>query len=275
MIHADVEIHPTANVSPDAVVGAGTTVGPGAVIEAGARLGEACVVMANAVVTGAATLGARCRVHHGAVIGGDPQDLAFKDVPSRVVLGDDVVVREFATVHRATKEGAATIIGDGCYLMVNAHVAHDCELSRGVIVCNSALVAGHCVVGDKAFLSGNTVVHQFSRVGPLVMLSGISGVGRDVGPYLIVAGRSEIRGINVVGLRRAGLDGAARARVKEAYRELFAAATLDLGVARLRDGGLAAHKEIATIADFYSGPSKRGYSRPRRRADLESGDPDA
>lgn len=274
MIHSDVEIHPQAFVSPEAEVEPNVRIGPGAVVEKGARVGEGTIVMANAVITRAATIGRRCRIHYGAVVGGDPQDVAFEGGDSRVVLGDETVVREHATVHRATKRDGATVVGRGCYLMVNAHVAHDCTLGERVIVCNSALVAGHCTIGDRAFLSGNTVVHQFSRVGPLVMLSGISGIGRDVGPYLIVASRSEVRGVNVVGLRRAGLDGAARTRVKEAYRALFAAATLEEGVARLRADGAATHPEIAAIADFFSAESKRGFSRPRRGAVLGSGEDD-
>lgn len=274
MIHSDVEIHPHAHVSPEAEVEPNVRIGPGAVVEKGARVGEGTTIMANAVITRYATIGRRCKIHYGAVIGGDPQDLTFVDVPTRVQIGDETVVRECASVHRATKEGTATVVGRGCYLMVNAHIAHDCVLGERVIVCNSALVAGHCRIGDRAFLSGNTVVHQFSRIGPLVMLSGISGVGRDVGPYLIVAGRSNVRGINVVGLRRAGLDGAARSRVKEAYRALFAAPTLEEGVAALRTTGLAAHPEIAAIADFFAAESKRGFSRPKRDAKLGTSEDD-
>jgi UDP-N-acetylglucosamine acyltransferase len=264
MIHSDVEIHPHAHVSPEAEIEPNVSIGPGAVVEKGARIGQGTTIMANAVITRFATIGRRCKIHYGAVIGGDPQDLTFAETPTRVVVGDETIVREFATIHRATKPGAATTIGKGCYLMVNAHVAHDCTLGERVIVCNSALVAGHCVIGDRAFLSGNTVVHQFSRVGPLVMLSGISGVGRDVGPYLVVAGRSQVRGINVIGLRRAGLDGAARGRVKEAYRVLFAAPKLEEGVATLRDSGAAAHPEVGVIAEFFAAESKRGFSRPKR-----------
>jgi len=273
VIHSDVVIDPCAHVSPEADVAPNVRIGPGAVVEKGARVGEGTTIMANAVITRHAVIGARCTIHYGAVIGGDPQDLAFKDVPTRVILGDEVTVREFATIHRATVPGAATVVGKGCYLMVNAHVAHDCVLGERVIVCNSALVAGHCSIGDRAFLSGNTVVHQFSRVGPLVMLSGISGIGRDIGPYLIVANRSAVCGVNVVGLRRAGFDAAQRRRVQDAYRELFAARTLTEGVAALRANGAASHPEVAAIADFFTAESKRGFSRPRRGAALDaSGD---
>ncbi len=260
MLHAAVEIHPSAHVAADADLGPGVKVGPGAIIEPGARIGEGTVIHGNAVVTGFATLGRNCKIHYGAVVGGDPQDLAFEGFDTRVEIADDVVIREHATVHRATKPGAATVIGRGSYLMVNSHVAHDCVLGERVVVCNSALVAGHSHIGNRAFLSGNTVVHQFSRVGTLVMLSGISGIGRDVGPYLLVAERSDVRGINMVGLRRAGLGGDARRRIQNAYRLLFGAPTIREGVDQVRGLG-AEHPEIAEIVNFY-GESKRGYSRP-------------
>jgi UDP-N-acetylglucosamine acyltransferase len=194
------------------------------------------------------------------VIGHEPQDLSFDGAPSRVVIGDRTVVREYATIHRATKEGKATVIGEGCYLMAHSHVAHDCRVGARAILCNSALVAGHCEIGERAFLSGNTVIHQFCRIGQLVMVSGNSGAGRDIGPFLTVAARSDVVGVNVVGMRRAGFDAAARRRVKEAYRALFGAAGLDDGLARVRGIGRE-HPEIAAILDFYAG-SRRGYSRP-------------
>ncbi len=257
---ASTSTHATAIVSTEAELGAGVCVGPYAVIEAGAVVGAGTTVGAHAIITGYATIGRRCQVHFGAVIGHEPQDLAFDGAPSRVVIGDRTVVREYATVHRATKEGQVTAVGEGCYLMTNSHVAHDCRVGNQVIICNSALVAGHVEVGDRAFLSGNTVVHQFSRVGRLVMLSGTSGIGRDVGPFLTVAGRSDIVGFNSVGMRRAGMGGEARRRVKEAYRLLFGASSLDQGLERIQDLGRE-HDEILAILDFYR-PSRRGFSRP-------------
>jgi UDP-N-acetylglucosamine acyltransferase len=254
-------IHPSAHVSPEAFLGEGVRVGPGAVVEAGARVGDGTVIMANAVVTGSATIGRNCRIHHAACVGGDPQDLSFEGADTRVEIGDGTTIREFATVHRATRPGAATRIGRDCYLMVSAHVAHDCVLGDKVILVNSALLAGHVHVGDRAFLSGNSVVHQFSRIGSLAMLGGLAGVGLDVGPYLTVARRNEVSAINMVGLRRAGFDLEARRRVQAAYRELFGAASLAEGLEAVGAIG-AGRPEIRAIVEFFSVKSKRGFCRP-------------
>ena len=250
-----------------AELGEGVTVGPHAVIEAGAVVGDGTSVLANAIVTGHATIGAGCQIHYGAVIGHEPQDLAFEGAESRVILGDGCVVREYATVHRATREGGATVVGENCLLMVGSHVAHDCQIGRNVVICNSALVAGHAIVGDRAFLSGNAVVHQFSRVGRLVMLSGISGIGRDVGPFLTVACRSQVAGLNTVGMRRAGLSGTTRRLVRDAYRMLFKAETIDEGLAQIRER-IEPDPAVKEILDFYS-ISGRGFARPATHRWLE------
>ena len=257
------QVHPTAVVSPGAELGEGVVVGPYAVIEGGAVIGAGTSIDAHVIVKGSVTLGRHCRVHGGAILGDDPQDLAFPTgIESRVILGDRTVVREQVTVHRATNPDRPTRIGDDCLLMAQSHVAHDCQISDHVVLCNGALVAGHVEIGQRAFISGNTVVHQFCRVGAVVMLSGISGIGRDVGPYLTVAGRSEIGGVNVVGLRRAGLKGEQRMRIKQAYRALFASSTLAAGMDEVRALGVE-QPEVRAIIDFYAG-SKRGFSRPPR-----------
>ena len=237
-------------------------------VESGAVIGRGTRILANAVVTGHATIGQDCEIHFSAVVGHEPQDLTFEGASSRVIIGDRTILREFVTIHRATAEGGATTIGEDCLLMVNSHVAHDCTIGNNVVICNSALIAGHVTVEDRGFLSGNTVVHQFARVGKLVMLSGLSGIGRDVGPYLTVARRGEVTGLNTVGMRRAGYDGAARRRVREAYRALFQADTLDEGLALVREGG-AEHEDITAILEFY-GKSRRGYARPATRKWLET-----
>ncbi|HMS15477.1 MAG TPA: acyl-ACP--UDP-N-acetylglucosamine O-acyltransferase [Planctomycetota bacterium] len=254
-------IHPTAQVSKRAELGEGVVVGAYAVIERGAVLGAGTVIDPHAVIRGAATLGENCRVHPCAIVGDDPQDLGFRDAPTRLLIGDHTVIREHATVHRSTNVERPTTIGAHVLMMASSHVAHDCVVSNHAVICNASLVAGHSHIGERAFLSGNTVIHQFCRVGKLVMLSGLSGVGRDIGPYLLVAGRSVVQGLNVVGMRRAGMTPAQRVRVKEAYRCLFGAPNLAAGIDAVRALGIE-HSEIAEIATFYAG-SRRGFSRPK------------
>ena len=262
------QIHPTAVVDSAAELGEGVSVGPHAVVEGGAVVGAGTRILANAIVTRHAVLGTGCELHFGAVVGHEPQDLAFRGGGGRAVVGDRTVIREYATVHRSTSESQDTQVGEDCLLMVQSHVAHDATVGKRVVICNSALVAGHTAVGDRAFLSGNTVIHQFCRLGSLVMLSGISAVGGDIGPYLLVVQRSEIAGINLVGMRRAGFKASELRRVREAYRLLFGAPTLEEGNELV--AGLGLHlREIAAIHEFYSAIPRRGYSRPRAGAWLK------
>ncbi len=258
-------------VSSGADLGEGVAVGPYAVIEDGAVIGAGTTIDAHVVVKGTATIGATCRLHAGAVVGDDPQDVSFDSgAPTRVEIGDRTVLREYVTVHRATDPNRPTRIGSDCLLMGGSHVAHDCLISDHVVLCNAALVAGHVEIGPRAFVSGNAVIHQFCRVGAIVMLSGLSGISHDVGPYLTVSGRSDVSGLNMVGMRRAGLPGVTRSRIKEAYRRLFAASLLADGLVAVRELGIH-HDEICEIAAFYAA-SQRGYSRPPRGHALGNAD---
>lgn len=255
-------IHPTACVDPRARIGEGCRIGAFAVVEDGAVLGDGCVVMAHGIVHGNATLGDDCVVHPSAVIGGDPQDLSWKEGGQRVVVGHRCVFREGVTIHRSKYPEGATRIGDDGLFMANSHVAHDCVIGNKVILANSALLAGHVEVGDRALLSGNTAVHQFTRIGKLAMLSGLSGAVQDIAPFLTVAGgRSVVRGVNLIGMKRAGYDEAQRRRVMNVYKEWFAAPSVSEGAGLLAD--LASkHDEIAEIYAFVSGVTRRGFARP-------------
>jgi UDP-N-acetylglucosamine acyltransferase len=198
-------IHPTAVIEDGAVIGEGTEIGP------------------HAAIYRHVTLGPNCRIHAGAIIGDVPQDLAFKNVESYVRIGANCVIREHVTIHRGTKADTSTIVGDDCYLMTNSHVAHNVRLGSRVIVASGALLAGYVEVGDLAFVSGSSVVHQFVRIGRLAMLSGLSGIGKDVPPFCTTRGFevNRIGGLNVVGMRRAGMAPAQRAEVKRAFKLLY------------------------------------------------------
>ena len=215
-------VHPAAIVSPEARLGRDVVVGPFAVIEPGVSLGDGCEVRAHATVKSGSRLGRGNRVHEGAVIGGEPQDLSFAGGDTGLVVGDRNVFREGVTLHRSTKPGGTTVIGSDCFLMAYVHVAHDDRLGDRVIVANNVALAGHVEVGDRVFLSGGVVVHQFCRVGRLAMVGGNSKVVQDCLPFVISDGHpARARGLNVVGLRRAGLGAAQLRTLKEAYRLLL------------------------------------------------------
>ena len=174
-------------------------------------------------IEGWGAIGSDNRIFPHAAVGLVPQDLKYAGQATRLVIGDRNRIREFSTVHIGTVEGGGvTRVGSGCLLMANSHVAHDVQLGDGCILANSAALAGHVVVEDHVIFGGLTAAHQFTRVGRLAFVGGMSGVGMDVAPYCIVAGnRGELAGVNTVGLQRAGMGDEQIGRVKEAYRLVF------------------------------------------------------
>lgn len=215
------EIHPTALVAPEAELDASVAIGPYAVVDGPVRLGPRTRVLAHARITGDTWLGADNVVFPGASIGYEPQDLAYRGAPSGVRVGDRTVFREASTVHRGTAEGSVTEIGSDCYLMANAHVGHNTRVGDRAILANGALVAGYCEIGDGVFLSGNCVVHQNVRVGRLAILRGLSRTSRDVPPFALMDGTHVVRGVNRVGLVRAGFAPDRVRLLTRVFRTLF------------------------------------------------------
>jgi UDP-N-acetylglucosamine acyltransferase len=180
------------------------------------------VIQAHAVVGAHVVLGPDNFVGYGAVLGGDPQDLSFDPATkSSVRIGAGNKIREYCTIHRATTEGAATTVGDGCFLMAGAHLGHDVQLGDGVILANNVLLGGHVEVGDRVFVGGGTVVHQHTRIGRLAICQGLSGFSKFVPPFVMAAQVNGVAGLNVVGLRRAGFHPDQRAEIKSAFDLLY------------------------------------------------------
>ena len=216
-------VHPTAVVSPDARLAADVTVGPFTVIEGAVTLGPGCTVGPHCHLIGDLTLGRDNRIHAGCVLGDAPQHLGYKGEPTRAEVGDGNTFREYVTVHRGMPTDAkpgtgVTRIGNNNLFMVNSHVAHDCRVGNGCIFANGAVIAGHAEVADGALLSGNTAVHQFCRVGRLALLSGTSAVSQDLPPFWIVQEVNIVHGVNVVGMRRAGIPREEIQAVRHAFR---------------------------------------------------------
>ena len=214
-------IHPTAIIDPRAKLEPSVQVGPYAVIEGGVVLGADCVVGPHVYLSGQTTIGAGNHFHAGCVIGDLPQDLKYKGAPTRVIIGDHNVFRENVTVNRATTAGDATEVGSHNFLMTGAHIAHNCVVGSQVIMANGATLGGHVTVQDRAFLSAFTLVHQFCRVGTLAIMQGGAGISKDLPPFTVARGYNAICGLNVVGLRRAGMAAAERLELKQMYHTLF------------------------------------------------------
>jgi len=252
-------IHPTAIVHPDASLGSGVTVGPYAVIEAAAQIGDGCVIQAHAVIAGHVIMGKKNVIGYGAIIGGEPQDFAFRpEVCSAVKIGDENRIREYCTIHRGSKEGTNTVVGNHCYLMAGAHLAHNVHLSDRVVIANNALLGGYVKVEDAVFIGGGCVFHQFIRVGRLAICQGASAFSKDIPPYTMAAERNGVAGLNTIGLRRAGFTAEQRAEIKAAFGVLYRRGfnvSQALEAARQREWS----PEAQAIFDFVGASHKRGF----------------
>lgn len=252
------KIHATAIFDPRAEIDSDVEIGAYAVIDGPARIHKGACLRPKAMVTGWTEIGARCVIHSNACIGEAPQDRAYAGDRSFCRIGADTVIREGVTVHRGTAPESATVIGERCLLMVNAHVGHNCQVSDDVVIVNGAVLGGHVSVGPRAFLSGMVGIHQFVRIGELAMIGGMVKVVMDVPPFFTVGGAGEAcTGVNIVGLRRAGLNPEEREELRDAYRLLY------------RSGALfrSAVEELAArvktepgrrLVEFLRSPSRRG-----------------
>ena len=215
-------IHPTAMVSPKAELGRDVEVGPNVIIEDDVTIGDNTVVMAGAYIRSFTTMGKDCKIHMYAVIGHDPQDHDFANEPSYCRIGDRNVIREFATIHRGTKPGSATIIGNDNFIMGQTHIGHNCKLGDRTKIVNTAMLAGYVEVEDDVFISACNVIHQFSLIGKMAIISGLSAVNKDVPPFMAVGGRpAVVTGVNNIALKRAGIGLPRRRALKKAYKLLY------------------------------------------------------
>ncbi|NPA15795.1 MAG: acyl-ACP--UDP-N-acetylglucosamine O-acyltransferase [Deferribacteres bacterium] len=215
------EVHPTALVSPKAEIGEGVKIGPFSVIEEDVVIGDETVVGAHSVIHSGTRIGKRNRVGEHVVLGGAPQHLSYKGERTFLIIGDDNVIREFVSIHRAFVEGKATVVGNRCYIMASSHVGHDCVIGDGVIITSFVGISGHVEIEERAIIGGHVGIHQFVRIGRLSIVSGSSGVAQDVPPFCLAAGRpAKVYGLNVVGLRRAGFSSEKRLAIKRAF-DLF------------------------------------------------------
>lgn len=214
-------IHPTAIVHPEAKICANVRIGPYAVIDAGVELGADCVVGPHVYLTGVTKIGRGNAFHASCVIGDAPQDLKYKNEPTRLQIGDNNVFREHVTIHRSNKLAEDTVIGSNNLFMASSHVGHNCIVGDHVILANGAMLGGHVTVQHRAFISGSCLVHQFSRVGTLAIMQGGAAISKDLPPFTVARGINGICGLNTIGLRRAGFNAEERLELRKLYHALF------------------------------------------------------
>jgi UDP-N-acetylglucosamine acyltransferase len=253
-----VKAHKTAIVDPSAKIAADVVIGPYAVIGENAVIGERTAIASHVVIEADVTIGSDNVVDHAAIIGTAPQDVSFS--PERktyVVIGNENVIREHCTIHRASAEGSVTKIGDKNFLMVGAHVGHNCEIGNNVIIANNCLLGGHVRVDDGAFLGGGCVFHQHMHVGRLAITQGASGFSKDIPPFVIAAEINYVVGLNVIGLRRAGFSAKDRDEIKAAFRLVYTSG-LNISQAVEKAATMKFGAAAQEFIDFVANAKKRG-----------------
>jgi UDP-N-acetylglucosamine acyltransferase len=258
------KVHPTAIVDSNAKVGANVEIGAFSIIGPQVTIGEQTIVQSHVVIEGDVAIGRRNFIGHGAIIGVPPQDVSFStDRRTKVEIGNDNVIREYCTIHRGSPDGSATKIGHKNFLMAGAHVGHNCLIGDNVVIANNCLLAGHVRVDDGAFLGGGSTFHQFMHIGRLVMVQGSSAFGKDLPPYVIAAERNAVFGLNIVGLRRAGLSANDRNEIKEAFKLVYLSG-LNISQAIGKAATMTFGAPAREFLDFVANAKKRGICPLKR-----------
>ncbi|MFZ5798456.1 MAG: acyl-ACP--UDP-N-acetylglucosamine O-acyltransferase [Desulfobulbus sp.] len=255
-------IHPTAVIDPQAIIHETAEIGPYTVIEGKVSIGADTVVSSHAHISGPTVIGARNRIGSFTSIGAPPQDIHYAGEPTELIIGDDNLIREYASLHRGTVAGKGrTVIGNNNMFMAYTHVAHDCVVGNRTIMANVATLAGHVEIGDHVSLGGLVAVHQYCRIGAHTYVGGLSGISLDVPPFVIIAGtrnRMRISGINKIGMRRSGMSRENINKLEEAFRIIFRSPNLLLNdaLAKVKEE-IPDCPEVDLLVEFFQS-SKRG-----------------
>lgn len=262
-------IHHTVIIDPEAKLGVCVAIGPYTVIRGGAEIGDYSKIESHVVIEGDVRIGTRNVIGHGAIIGTAPQDLSFSsESKTGVEIGDHNTIRELCTIHRGSADGSTTKIGHRNFLMAGAHVGHNCEIGNGVIIANNCLLGGHVRVDDGAFLGGGCVFHQHIRVGRLAIAQGASAFSKDIPPFVIAAERNYVFGLNVVGLRRAGLTAEEREEIKRAFKLIYTSG-LNVSDALTTSKIMKFGSAAGEFLDFVANSKKRGICPLKGNGNVE------
>lgn len=250
-------IHPTAIISPEARIGAQVTIGPYCCIGPNVEIKDNTYIGPHVIIEGTTEIGPNCKLIAACSIGLPPQDISYKDEPTGVKIGENTIVREYVTIHRATKEGFTTI-GSNCFLMNCVHIGHNTQVGNHIIMASSSTLGGYVIVQDFVFIGGLTAIHQHCRIGESAMVGGMSGSRLDAPPYFIANGIPiTIRGINKVGLRRRGIKADVREELSKAYKLIYQSGLNTTNALKKIEDELVQFVEIKKLVNFYR-TSKRG-----------------
>ena len=256
-------IHKTAIVNSKAKIASSANIGPYCVIGANVEIGENVTIHSHVSVSGNTKIGNDNKIYPFASIGNDPQDLKYDGEETKLIIGDNNKIREYVTINPGTEGGGGlTKIGNNCLFMISSHVAHDCYVGNNVIIANNVPLGGHVSIEDNVVIGGNSAVQQFTRIGKMAMVGGMTGVLYDVIPYGLSTGnRNTLQGLNLIGLRRAKFDNKEILGLSEAYKEIFATKNLSENISKL-NGIFKENPLVKDVIEFITKDKKRSICTP-------------
>ena len=256
-------IHNTAIIDPKSKISSGVSIGAFTVIGPNVEIGENTIIQSHVNIIGNTKVGKNNKIYPFASIGNDPQDLKFDGEVTKLEIGDNNKIREYVTVNPGTKGGGGlTKIGNNCLFMVSSHIAHDCQVGNNVIIANNVPLGGHAIIEDNVVIGGNSAVQQFTRIGKMAMIGGMTGVLHDVIPYGLSTGnRNSLQGLNLIGLRRAKFENKDILGLSEAYKEIFATKNINENISKL-NGSFQENPLVKEVIKFISKDKKRSICTP-------------
>jgi len=255
-------IHKTSIIDPKAKIASNVVIGPYCVIGPNVEIGENTIIQSHVNISVCAKIGKGNKIYPFVSIN-DPQDLKYNGEPTNLVIGDNNKIREYVTINPGTVGGGGkTVIGDNCLFMISSHIAHDCQIGNNVIVANNVPLGGHAIIEDNVVIGGNSAVQQFTRIGKMAMIGGMTGVLHDVIPYGLSTGnRNSLQGLNLIGLRRAKFANKDILGLSEAYKEIFATKNFNENISKL-NGSFQENPLVKNVIDFITKDKKRSICTP-------------
>jgi len=255
-------IDTTAIVEKNAKLHSSVKVGPYSIIGPNVEIGENTIIQSHVSITGNTKIGKGNKIYPFVSIN-DPQDLKYNNEETSLVIGDNNKIREYVTINPGTVGGGGkTVIGNNCLFMISSHVAHDCQVGNNVIIANNVPLGGHAIIEDNVVIGGNSAVQQFTRIGKMAMIGGMTGVLHDVIPYGLSTGnRNSLQGLNLIGLRRAKFENKDILGLSEAYKEIFATKNINENVSKL-NGSFQENPLVKEVIKFISKDKKRSICTP-------------
>jgi UDP-N-acetylglucosamine acyltransferase len=256
-------IHKTALIDPKAKISSNVEIGPYTIIGPNVEIEENTIIHSHVNISGHTKIGKENKIFPFASIGNDPQDLKFNGEETNLIIGNNNIIREYVTINPGTAGGGGeTKIENNCLLMISSHVAHDCQVGNNVIIANNVPLGGHAIIEDNVVIGGNSAVQQFTRIGKMAMIGGMTGVLHDVIPYGLSTGnRNTLQGLNLIGLRRAKFENKDILGLSEAYKEIFATKNINENISKL-NGSFQENPLVKNVIEFITKDKKRSICTP-------------